>query len=126
MPFRDRPASRGDTRPMDTIEPLQEVKRLPFSVPISFMLPQRLVQIGIRLGSRLNEPQEPIRNRITDRIPEDVIGRGLAVIPDRQGREEVRHTDRGVSPIGLCFIEEGIEQTEPEDLCRSPSENGPG
>ena len=111
---------------MDTIQPLQEIKRLPFSVPVSFVLPQGLVQIGIRLRSGLNEPQQPIRNWITHRIPEDVIGRGLAVVPDCQCRQKVRHSDSGLSAPGFRFIEKGIEQTEPEHLCRAPGENSPG
>jgi hypothetical protein len=41
---------------MDMIEPLQEVQRVTFSIPVSFMLPEGLVQLGIRLQSGLNEP----------------------------------------------------------------------
>ena len=90
------------------------------------MFPERLVQLRICLRSRLNESEQPVCNQITNGIPEDVIGRRLAVIPDRQCRQEVRDSDSCFIPFHLGFIEEGIDETEPEHLCRPSGEDSPG
>jgi hypothetical protein len=74
----------GDARPMDTPSRCRgQAPALFGSVPSCFPGTHRSVSVG----SRLNEPQQPIRNWFTHRIPEDVIGRGLVVVPDRQRRQ---------------------------------------
>jgi hypothetical protein len=76
---------------MDAVEPNQEVKGRVFASAV--MPTEHLIQVRVRLGSLFDRPQEPIRDRIPDRIPEDMKDGGFAILPDRQGRQEMRDTD---------------------------------